>query len=497
MSDFYDTVFVKDDSSLEKKLQLLRNNPRTNGSDISVLEMGIAGENQVKYHLKKSNIGMYALHDVNIKCDELKAQIDFIVITNHHCYFIECKNYNADIIHIDENLNFEISTKYGRKYIKRGIKSPLSQVDDQLAVFKKICFSNHEFQEKYSSIIDLNSYFKTLVVFTNPENRLNMKKVPYDVKYKILKVDNLIRQIEYDNNHYHGRRLTKEEMNDISEYILNNNVDVEIDNSIPSIEYVDNGNRYNNNVNNSIKKDLINFLIAGFGCILLLIVGGLALGFLSSAILKNSNKNNTVVDKNNNNLTENQLKAISILKEGYNNSLKDGFEVLHGSICVELNSLFDNKMTCYSHPSKVKFIDNKITLYNNYSCFTLNLTDDGKKIASKKSDIYSFEPEECPGTPIGFSDWDPDNEYFKKIGGYEKIKEFALYTYKNNKALDEFFTYDHIEERGGNTSSPVLYSMNVNMYFRGLTEHSGYGMSRETSRENTNKMCESYYYIMK
>lgn len=33
---------------------------------------------------------MYVLQDINLEYEELKAQIDFVVLTKLCCYFIEC-----------------------------------------------------------------------------------------------------------------------------------------------------------------------------------------------------------------------------------------------------------------------------------------------------------------------------------------------------------------------------------------------------------------------
>ena len=45
-----------------------------------MLDLGLKGENAIRYELKNSNIGMYVLHDINICYKDLKAQIDYIII---------------------------------------------------------------------------------------------------------------------------------------------------------------------------------------------------------------------------------------------------------------------------------------------------------------------------------------------------------------------------------------------------------------------------------
>ena len=295
MEKFYETIFLKSDSTLESKLDNLKRINKINNDEYYMLQKGINGEKQVQYHLGKSNIGMYALRDINLKCEDLKAQVDFVLVTSHHCYFVECKNYNADIIHVDETRNFEMSTRYGKKYNKMGIKSPLSQVDDQLNVFKKICLNNQEQTKELLNGIRFKDYFKTMVVFTNPENRLNIKKAPRDIKYRILKVDNLIRQIEYDDKHYTGKRLTKTQIENMANYILSNNVQVEIEQLEP-IEYVEpiEMNRTNKKQGDSPLSNLKNGLIKFIQVMLIL--------YLIAAISSCAN----YIDQNNDNHSNTQ-----------------------------------------------------------------------------------------------------------------------------------------------------------------------------------------------
>lgn len=224
MENFNKPIVLKDDSSLDKKIELSKR--RMSADELSKYERGSQGEKELLYHLNKSNIGMYIMRDINLSVDNMSAQIDFIVVTSHHCYFIECKNYNSDKIIIDSNGNFEIRNKHGNRYERKGIKSPLSQVKDQLTVFKRICLNNEEKVKQLLSKTRFNDYFKELVVFTNSENRIDNTKAPIDMKYKVLKADNIIRQIEYDSSHYNGIRLSQEDMIAIADFILSNNVDI-------------------------------------------------------------------------------------------------------------------------------------------------------------------------------------------------------------------------------------------------------------------------------
>ena len=95
---FNDTIFLKEESDLKTKYDVLQrlNKEYPNNSDIQeemfIIKKGLDGEEEIKYQLTKSNIGMFVLHDINIEYKDLKAQIDYIVVTKFCVYFIECKN---------------------------------------------------------------------------------------------------------------------------------------------------------------------------------------------------------------------------------------------------------------------------------------------------------------------------------------------------------------------------------------------------------------------
>lgn len=504
MSAFYETIFLKEDSSLEKRLIDLDVN-QWNKKDIYMLQKGIDGEKQVAYHLKKANLGIYALRDVNFSCDDMKAQVDFVVVTSHHCYFIECKNYSADIVRVDENRNFELSTKSGNKYEKMGIKSPISQVEDQLNVFKRLCLKNQDEVKELLNGVKFKDYFKTIVVFTNPENRLDLKKTPNDIKYRILKVDNIIRQIEYDLNHYDGKKLSKVQMNNIAEFILKNNVEVNVErleeniSTDERVSYTVNGfdlNRRYRTISqnkNKIKmpQELKNFFICMFVLFCIYSCYG---GDDNSK--KNSNNNHNV----NVNLTENQMKAIDIMKSAFDDSTQNGFTIIHTSVCNEMSNMFDkNKFSCTKAPLTVNFVsETKITIYKNYRCYTIELSNDGKKLKSLNSESKGYvENTFCQGVPVGYLEWDTENEYFNKIGGYNTILEIAKYNYLNNSDVNSYFEYDDISSRGGNPNLSLTYNQGVNKFFSAVTGR-GYTLSTSsTNKEETNKMCEYLYYIKK
>ncbi len=504
MNSFNKPIFLKEDSSLEKKLEVLKNNYYSSKSDIYMIEEGIFGEKQVEYHLEKSNLGMYILRDINLQVDGMTAQIDFVVITSHHCYFIECKNYNADIIHIDENRNFELSTRYKNRYNRIGIKSPLSQVEDQLSVFQRICLKDKETIKSLLNGIKFKDYLKTMVVFTNPSSRINNKKAPYDMKYKVLKVDNLISQIKYDDSHYTGKRLTQDEMKDFAKYFINNHVEPTIDiTSTYSQEVLNNeynqflqANRINTYQNSRINKpkknNIINKIILPIVYVVILLL--FAYGVLTSFINKYTNNSPNIFGSREKIISEDQVNAINNLKEVYLSSKENGFDLYNYDQCIKIKELLSDSFNCSGYPIKVNFIeDNTITVKDTSKCYSFKFDEETRKVINISSD-YVWINDKCSGVDVGLIHYNENNPYYEKIGGYNKILEMARYAHNYSSGFDKYYDYTHIAERGGNPSLASTYKMKVDGYFGGLTNK---GTFHYFGLDEFNTMCEYYYYIMK
>ena len=140
---FRDAIILKEDCELERKvkyLEELKNKNHNNKSitqQLYIAQKGLEGENEIIYQLKKSNIGMFILHDVNLVYEDLKAQIDFVVITPWCCYFIECKNLIGNIL-VNEKGDFIREYSFKGHKVKKGMESPYRQVQAQRDVYKKI-----------------------------------------------------------------------------------------------------------------------------------------------------------------------------------------------------------------------------------------------------------------------------------------------------------------------------------------------------------------------
>ena len=203
---FKETIFLKDNSELQDKYDALNKlneeYPNNEGllNELSLVKMGLYGEDQISYQLKKAHIGMYVLRDIKLVYEDLKAQIDYIIITPVYIYYVECKNLVGNIIINDKGDFIREITKDGKK-IKKGMYSPLRQVEAQREVVRKIWESKNSKLQRLFSSSKFNYYRRVLVVASNKDTIINTSKAPKDIKYKILRADALVRQIEYDINH--------------------------------------------------------------------------------------------------------------------------------------------------------------------------------------------------------------------------------------------------------------------------------------------------------
>lgn len=83
---FTETIFYKNDSELEFQIEALKKLHEEYPKNEIILqklklcELGLAGEKEIEFELKNANIGMYVLHDVNLQFEDLKAQVDYILI---------------------------------------------------------------------------------------------------------------------------------------------------------------------------------------------------------------------------------------------------------------------------------------------------------------------------------------------------------------------------------------------------------------------------------
>ena len=203
---FKDTFFYKENSDLQSKYDALKklNEEYPNNeellSELFIVKKGLDGENEIAYQLKKAHIGMYVLRDIKVKHEDLTAQIDYVIITPVYTYYVECKNLVGNITITDKGDFIREFTINGKK-IKKGMYSPLRQVEAQREVIRKIWESNSSAIKKFFASKNFDYYRRVLVVAANQDTILNTSRAPKEMKYKILRADALVRQIEYDLDH--------------------------------------------------------------------------------------------------------------------------------------------------------------------------------------------------------------------------------------------------------------------------------------------------------
>ncbi len=206
---FKDTIFLKETSDMQDRFNALETliNEYPNNEKLKeeyyITKQGLYGENEIAYQLKKSNLGLYVLRDINIEYGDLKAQIDYVVITKAYTYFIECKNLYGNITVVN-NGDFIREYSYNGKKIKKGMYSPLRQVEAQRDVFKKIWNTNLSKNKIINEIRriladdNFTNYHRVLVVTSNHETLLNTTNAPSYIKNSVIRSDQLIRKLEYD-----------------------------------------------------------------------------------------------------------------------------------------------------------------------------------------------------------------------------------------------------------------------------------------------------------
>ena len=259
---FKDTVFYKENSDLQNKYDALKklNDEYPNNDDILselfIVKKGLDGENEIAYQLKKAHIGMYVLRDIKVKYEDLTAQIDYVIITPVYTYYVECKNLVGNITVTDKG-DFIREFSINGKKIKKGMYSPLRQVEAQREVIRKIWESNSSAIKKFFASKNFDYYRRILVVAANQDTILNTNRAPKEMKYKILRADALIRQIEYDIDHRGNDEYLESKKG--MEEMAKSYVDLSAKEEINYYDYYK--EKYCNNISISIKDGLKDKLI--------------------------------------------------------------------------------------------------------------------------------------------------------------------------------------------------------------------------------------------
>lgn len=193
--------------------------------EIAITKAGIAGEENILFELKNSNMDMFVLQDIYIETkDERSAQIDFIVVTSKIIFLIECKNLVGNI-EIDSKGNFIRTLEYGRKKHKEGIYSPITQNERHMEVLKEKKIEEKNFLVKTMIKSSFRKDYAAMVVLANPKTVLNDRYAKKEIKEQVIRADQLIKIIKKKNSEYRGPALSKKEMRIVAENLLKKNTE--------------------------------------------------------------------------------------------------------------------------------------------------------------------------------------------------------------------------------------------------------------------------------
>ncbi len=200
---FKDTIFLKEASDLQSKYDALAKLTKEYPDNLDLkneyymVKKGLEGENEIAYQLKKAHIGMYVLRDVKIHYEDLTAQIDYVLITPLYTYYVECKNL-LGIITINDKGDFIREYVFNGKKVKKGMYSPLRQVEAQREVLRKLWEKSTSGMIKIFASNKFDHYRRVLVVAANKDTILNTRYAPKDVKDKVIRADALVKKIQDD-----------------------------------------------------------------------------------------------------------------------------------------------------------------------------------------------------------------------------------------------------------------------------------------------------------
>lgn len=199
----WEPVLFLDNHTLEHQLEELENQENNQSEEIKkqikFFEYGITGEKKVLYELLNSHIGMYILHDINIKFGDLEAQIDFLIMTEKSVFVIECKNLYGNIS-IDNKGNFIRETEINGKKTKTGIYNPLTQCERHIGLLKNITYEKYGAFQKLIFGNKLDQLFTPIVVLANDKTILNDYYAPRNIKEKVVRADQLVNYIKKKEN---------------------------------------------------------------------------------------------------------------------------------------------------------------------------------------------------------------------------------------------------------------------------------------------------------
>lgn len=185
--------------------------------EIAVTKAGIIGEDQIMFELKNSGMDLVVLHDIYLEDEDGNgAQIDYLVITPYVNLFIEYKNLFGNI-EINNKGDFIRTMEFGKRFVKEGIYSPITQNERHLLVYKNCTNAKRGLLMGTFFNMNFEKYHKSLVVLANPKTVVNDRYAPANIKKQVIRADQLITTLKSLKSDV---KSNKKEMLAIGEKIL-------------------------------------------------------------------------------------------------------------------------------------------------------------------------------------------------------------------------------------------------------------------------------------
>ena len=203
---FKETVFTKRGSELGKKLnaleELKKEYPDNEDLDreYKLVSIGLKGEREIEDVLRNADIGMYVLHDIILQIDNIKTQIDYVIITPAYVYLIECKSLIGNII-IEEDGQFYKEIHSEDKLIRQSMSSPVKKAEMNKEILKRVLDRRKNVLR--TSLLDeseeeVYDYYRSLVIMPKTNGILKLYLAPEDVKGKVVMSNDLIEYFKND-----------------------------------------------------------------------------------------------------------------------------------------------------------------------------------------------------------------------------------------------------------------------------------------------------------
>ena len=191
--------------------------------EIAITKAGIAGEDNILFELKNSNMDLIILHDIYIETkDGQSAQIDFIVIAPKLTYLIECKNLYGNI-EINSKGNFIRNMEYGGKWHKEGIYSPVTQNVRHMEILKERCAEDKNRIMEFGFRRFFDNFYKSFIVLANPKTIVNDRYAPKEIKSQVLRADQLVTAIKRLEDTSKEMASSQKQMKERAESLLTKN----------------------------------------------------------------------------------------------------------------------------------------------------------------------------------------------------------------------------------------------------------------------------------